>query len=256
LKINNEVTNDAFLLRFKAIFQDFFATIFAFNEEYLIKLKTKLKIVIKTYKDFDEYESDFLKDLETNSFRNLIQTLFKLCVYMLLHDPVLSLNIQGYENRTITYHYFNKNEFVNIEGFANDKSSCAVIITPPILRKNFYYQGLKPAVYIVADPSETILKECERNMAMLNNRRSNSIADPAVCSLKVSKKMEVGSNVISINNGSPKGNKSCIDEVPKGDKKNKAISTLSLSEKKPDKKVAANSTTILPTNSNKGIMFY
>ena len=81
-------------------------------------------------------------DIETKGFKTLVQTLFKLCVYMLLHDPVLTLNIVKYESRMITYYYYNKLDFINIEGFPNEKSSCAVVLFPPILRKNFYIPSL------------------------------------------------------------------------------------------------------------------
>ena len=246
LKINNEVTNETFLQRVKFIFQDFFATIFAFNDDFIEKVKIKLKQTIKTYKDFEDKESDFLSDIETKQFKTLIQTLFKLCVYMLLHEPVLTLNIQDYESRSLVYHYYHKNEFINIEGFGNEKSSCAVILSPPVLRKNFYYQGIKPAVYILANADETIKQECEKNKVILAKGRSNSITDPSITSLKVSKKMEVGPNLTS---NSPKLGKSCLENDSKndniGNKKNKNISdknigsicAISFTDKNTDKKV-------------------
>jgi len=109
-----------------------------------------------------------LSDMDTRHFKAFAEVCYKLCIFMLLHDPVLTLNIPSYETRNITYYYFNKNDYINIEGFGTEKSACAVILFPPILRKNFYYQGIKPAVYILPKMDDLILQECEKNKTQSN----------------------------------------------------------------------------------------
>jgi len=179
--MDREVNLETFLPRFRVLFQDFFTTIFAFNEDFLKKVIERLKVVILTYKDFEHKISDCHSDMKTRHFNSFVEVSFKLCIFMLLHDPVLTLNIAEYEKRNITYYYFNKNDYINIEGFGTDKSACAVILFPPILRNNFYYQGIKPAVYILPKIDDTIKQECEKNKpATPAHKRSSSINDPSI----------------------------------------------------------------------------
>ena len=158
---------EKFLSRFRTFFQEYFISIFSFTDEILNQIKNKLNKIILSYKNLDENFCEALKkDIESKSFRNLSQIVFKLCIYMLLHEPQLSLNIQPYEKREFSYNFFNKNEYLNIEGFGNEQSACIIILFPPMLRNFFPFQGIKPSVYIIPDPNEEIMKSCEKNRNM------------------------------------------------------------------------------------------
>lgn len=155
---------EKFLTRFRTFFQEYFLSIFSFTEEILNRIKTKLNKITLKYKNFDEILNQGLKrDIESKSFKTLCQMSFKLCIYMLLHEPQLSLSIQAYEKREFTYSYYSKTDHLNIEGFGNDHSSCITILSPPMLRNYFPFQGIKPSVYIIPDPDDEIIKCCEKN---------------------------------------------------------------------------------------------
>jgi len=86
---------------------------------------------------------------------------------MHLHEPKLIFNLPSCfkENKNIKrkliFHYYKKDEFINIEGFPKEKSCCVLILPSPLLRSNYSYQGIKPAVYIVTEPTKEIINECE-----------------------------------------------------------------------------------------------
>lgn len=168
---------EKFLTRFRTFFQEYFASIFCFNEEILNQVKVKLNEIVANYKDLDEkYCEGIKKDIDSKSFKILTEKVFKLCIYMLLHEPQLSLNIQPYEKREFSYNYFNKNEYLNIEGFGNEQSACIIILFPPMLRNYFPFQGIKPSVYIIPDPDEEIMKSCEKNKNLKKLQKVNIAA--------------------------------------------------------------------------------
>ena len=97
-------------------------------------------------------------------FNTLINSFFKVCVYMLLREQKLSINITEYKNRNLKYIYYSKKEALNIEGFPKEKTPCLVILPPPLLRKKYPFNGLKPTVYSIKDPTHFIIEECESNL--------------------------------------------------------------------------------------------
>lgn len=141
-----------------------------------VKLKT-LNIVkdyvnvVNSNVNLDEnFIDDYVSDTNTKYYKSLIQQLFKISIYMLLHDPILTLNIDGYNNRKLTYLYYNKNDLMNIEGFGNENTPCVVILQPPIIgKKNYAYQGIKPIVYMIPKASEFIKEEAEKNATIALN---------------------------------------------------------------------------------------
>jgi hypothetical protein len=187
LQIEQQTTKEIekFINRFKSIFQDYFNAIFIFTDLFRDKVKDRLLNQIKSYEIFqtDLHKSqseskldDIIQDLNRKPFRNLIETLFKLCMYMILHDPVLSFNISKYPERQLVYHFYNKNDLMNIEGFGTDQTPCAVIIPTPLLRKNFAYMGIKLAVYCLqkSQVNDKILAECNKNKPSMLKRNSSA----------------------------------------------------------------------------------
>jgi len=167
------------------IFQENSNSIFEFQDDFFNIIKEKMLKKAKEYKNTDDnFISDYETDTSSKYYKTLIQQLFKISIYMLLHDPILTLNIENYENRKLTYMYYNKNDLMNIEGFGNENTPCVVILHPPILKKNYPYQGIKPVVYMIPNPSEFVKQEADKNaiatalVGVVNNK--NSMIDDKV----------------------------------------------------------------------------
>jgi hypothetical protein len=220
-----EIELDKYFMKFRNIFQDNFSSIFTFTEEFYEKLKEKVRKTIKDVymvqqinnEKITEQLEELVEEIEKKPMRILLQSLFKLCIYMLLHDPILSLNIPPFNKRKIEYYFFNKNEFINIEGFGNEQTPCAVILPFPILRKSFSFMGIKHAVYCLPDKEtdETIIKLCEKNKALfpvskggnssmdLTQQTQHSTNSPNIKKLNPNKSV---SNINNDRNHSPIGN--------------------------------------------------
>ena len=93
---------------------------------------------------------------------------------MLLHDPVLNINIEPYETREIKYFFYEKGEYINIDGFEKNKTPCIGILAPPQLRNKYAYQGIKPAVCIITNPSDQIKEECQKNNHLGTPKKSKN----------------------------------------------------------------------------------
>ena len=205
-------STDNFLNRFRSLFQDYFQVIFVFSEDFLNLVKNDVLICIEKYKDC-ERKNDMKKDINSKYYDILIQSLFKLSIYMLLHDPLINLNVEDYETRKIEYHYFNKNSFLSVEGFGKDRTPCAVILNPPIFKNKFIFQGIKPAIYCLSSEiNEHVIQECELNdKVKIHNNEKN-----------LDKDFNPLTNINEINNESrsrksnlPSQNISVLDDEPR-----------------------------------------
>ena len=113
--------------------------------------------------------SDIYKLLENKikgkNFEGIMKSFFNICLYMILHEPVLNFDIEKYSQRKLIYYFFNKKDFINVEGFGNERTPCVIILQPPLLKKKFPFNGLRPAVYILSDINinSEILKQCKIN---------------------------------------------------------------------------------------------
>lgn len=161
LNLNDNNSPENFLNRFRSLFQDYFQLIFVFNDEFFNSVRNDMIICIQKYKDCNRLD-DLKKDINSKYFKVLIQSLFKLSVYMLLHEPLIILNIKEFEERNIEYHYFSKSLFLTVEGFGKEKTPCAIILNPPTFKNNFIFQGIKPAIYCLSDlNTEEVIQNCE-----------------------------------------------------------------------------------------------
>ena len=198
---------EKFVTRFRTFFQEYFFSIFTFTDEILNRIKSKLNEVMLKYKNFDEKLSRGLKsDIDSKSFKSLSHMIFKLCIYMLLHEPQLSLSIQPYEKRELSYNYYSKTDHLNIEGFGNDLSACITILSPPMLRNYFPFQGIKPSVYIIPNPDDEIIKSCEKNKitkkigAQENTSSHNEKASSPIKTDRKPNEVSKDNEIISANN--------------------------------------------------------
>lgn len=167
---------DKFLVKLRPIFQEYFSIIFICSENFICSIVEKLSKLIDSYIEKERVE-DMTKDINSKGFKTFVQHSFKLCIYMILHEPQISLGINPYQSRYLIYHFFNKSDFLNIEGFGKENTPCLVIAPAPLLRGNFAYLGIKPAIYIVNTDDEKIISECEKNKKATPKVRSYSSSE-------------------------------------------------------------------------------
>lgn len=176
LNINDKnCPSEKFLSRFRSFFQENFLSIFVFDDDFVSEINSKLLECSKEYKDFDMQE-DLQQDIKTKPFKELISLMFKLSIYMILHDPVLVPKITDYKERELDYYFYSKNDFINIEGYGKEQAPCIVILNPPVFQKNKYsYQGIKPAICMAANLTPEILEKCDKNKVIKERSKSQQI---------------------------------------------------------------------------------
>lgn len=201
-KMSDETKRQAFknvyLPKLRNFIQEYYSTIFTCSEEFIDCVAEEIKSqydegLSKACEKFIENESkevteemkalhiemvvnkvkqrftDVEADLETKYFRNYVSASFKLNIYILLHDPELSLNKMNVPD----YRLFNKSECLSIEGFIKENSPCCIILNPPLLKNKFVYQGILPAIYMIQETSETIEKICSE-LALKSKKANHS----------------------------------------------------------------------------------
>ncbi len=171
-----DIVPENFLNRFRSLFQDYFQAIFTFTDEFFLEVRNEVSRCINNYKDCSRLD-DIKQDINSNYFKFFINCLFRLSIYMLLHDPLIKLNIKDYEERRTEYYYFNKNTFLTIEGFGKDKTPCSLILSPPLFRNNFIFQGIKPAVYCLSNVGEEVIQQCEEKERLRISEKEKALSD-------------------------------------------------------------------------------
>ena len=210
LNIKDDDKENKFLSRFRTLFQEYFSSVFVFSDDNHRNINNKLKYeVISTYKNIDdEIKKKIILDIDSKFFKIFCQSVFKFSIYMLLHDPQLTLNIDPYNERKLKYIYYVKKEHLNIEGFETESNPCIIILNPPMLRKAFSYQGMKPAVYMIQKYTEDIKKECDKNI----NFSKKGFSNEYICSFKSDKIDKGGENsLLSARNSSSVHNRKTPD---------------------------------------------
>ena len=191
---------DNLYVKILPFFRENFHNVFEFNEEKINNIKQKMDNVLKQYSFLGEinlFKNNSSKALNNNDINNnsytdgdinnnvknienikilenkikgknfdgIIKNFFTICLYMLLHEPPLNFNIENYSKRKLTYYFYNKKDYINVEGFGYDKSPCILILQPPLLKNKYPFNGLKPAVYILSDSliNKEIINQCEIN---------------------------------------------------------------------------------------------
>jgi hypothetical protein len=94
---------------------------------------------------------------------------------MQINEPQLSIKT----STDLNYKYFDKNEYINLEGFPSGNNDiCLMIIDAPMIKINSYYKGIKPVVYIIENPSNEIKLLCEKHdgKEFLNNKKKQKVA--------------------------------------------------------------------------------
>ena len=173
---------------FLPFFRDNFNKIFIFSENFLEIINSKLLSIIKEYnyskdiisgidndsnnfnhgkinnKDMNNAFINKIKEKITeNNFNNLIKSFYKICIYMILHEPKLNFDLQKYSQRKMKYYYFNENDFINVEGFIKENNPCIILLSAPLLKNKFNFHDLRAPVYILDNIDKNIINECEKN---------------------------------------------------------------------------------------------
>jgi hypothetical protein len=172
-------SKERFYNKIKPLFIEFFSPMFNNENEYTLNVEniiTKLGMSIYKRQIAKYFNREISLDLDSDNLKLFIQKSLKLCFYMHLHNPKLDININPFEKRELQYNYYNKFNYVSIEGFENENSPCLVILPPPMLNisKGYSFQGLKPFVYIIADPDEKIMEICESQRLKNGNKLKHS----------------------------------------------------------------------------------
>ena len=213
-----------------------FNNIFEFNDEKLKNVKEKLKNIINQYnflnevKNLSSASSKSLNDISINDndknnnrsntnnnsdmykiidnkikgnyFDGIMKSFFGICLYMLLHEPILNFDIEKYSQRKLLYYFYNKKDFINVEGFGNEKSPCVVILPPPLLKKKYQFNGLKPAVYVLSDINinSDIYNQCKINEKKKEEEKINQFKNIISVEEKEKKRINEIDNKFKSNN--------------------------------------------------------
>ena len=249
-----QCTNDNFYNKIKPLFFEFFSSIFEGEKAYeqnITNIITKLGMSIYKRQIARYFNKEISLDLDSDNLKIFVQKSLKLCFYMHLHTPKLIINIDSFEKRELQYYYFNKYNYINLEGFEKEGSPCLLILPPPMLKNNYPFQGLKPFVYIIADPDEKVMECCEKHKLNNINSLKHSKSYGGECTIKNAKKdediepigkLEEKTNMF-LNNSDKKQN-------------NKEISSIGNNNTKtsPTKCIISSSSSSLIKNSNKMMM--
>ena len=268
--------------KFLPFFQENFNDIFLNVDSSLNTLHNKLINTLNEYPN-NNFKNILQKNIKEKYFDNLIKSFFKICIYMLLHDPILTFDLVKLSKRKLIYCFYNKNDFINVEGFGNDKSPCIIILPPPLLKNKFPFNGLKPAVYIISEPDESIIKECElkTNSDIYYNQKNDAIrtsktltknnvnykSENNICisktflgnnNLKLSKNLNNDNNLyININNNIKnnekiinKYNKSCIKDNKKSNNNSVEFKVIQSLKKNKKNKMNYSTKELISNSSN------
>ena len=156
----------------RLLFQDFFKTLFIVSNEFYNSIISKIKNdifnnqALFTQKEID----DIFNDLNNENIIKFIREVYFLCLYMNLNEPKLIIKT----STEINYRYYNKNEYDVIEGFAKNNDICIIILNPPMIGHNKAFKGIKPAVFIIENPTKEIIDICRKQK---NNIFNNNIIE-------------------------------------------------------------------------------
>ena len=186
---------------FLPFFRENFNKIFIFSDNFLNIINTKLLSIIVEYNynndiinqnnnnnnslnkdnnsDNDNNNNHYLnkikEKIKENNFDDVIKSFYKICIYMLLHEPILNFDLQKYSERKLNYFYYNNNDFINVDGFINENSPCIMLLSAPLLKNKFNFHNLRAPVYIIHNPNEYILNECEKNKDKFCEKKEDDI---------------------------------------------------------------------------------
>jgi hypothetical protein len=142
----------------KIIGHKFYSELATSEEVRELNNDDETKTIFKVNEQFDVYIDQLM---ESDDFTKFIGTFYQLCLFMNLNDPPLKLPLESFSKRKYQYRYFHKNDLYCIDGFAKENAPSLVIL-PPVMRNNFPYKGIRPAVLIM--DKETVTEKIKEKM--------------------------------------------------------------------------------------------
>ena len=93
-----------------------------------------------------------------------MRAVLKLSLHMILNDPPIHMGVESWESRSkkevltekFEFWMYNKNDYYCIDGFPKEGYPSVVVLPPPY-RSGYVYQGIKPAVIVLSDPSDQLM---------------------------------------------------------------------------------------------------
>ena len=93
-----------------------------------------------------------------------MRAVLKLSLHMVLNDPPILMALETFEEKQkkqeltdkFEFWMFNKNDYYCIDGFPKEGYPSVVVLPPPY-RAGYVYQGIKPAVIVLSEPSDQLM---------------------------------------------------------------------------------------------------
>ena len=145
--------------KLQGVFKDYNTQIFEYSQDQIKDfIEKKYKPRCEPLLEDDDTRDMFEENVDSADFVRFIQAIVKLQLHMVLNDPPIQLSMQSCADRVakaeLTEKYdfwmFNKNDYYCIDGFPKEGYPCVVVLPPPY-RQGYVYQGIKPAVIVLAD---------------------------------------------------------------------------------------------------------
>lgn len=181
---NQEIVHNFFSKFQYLLYQQYNRTLFPCNDKIVSTLKLMIIKEIKGIKFISESDKELIiKDVNDETSMTLfIKDMFIASIFVHLHDPPLIMKV----STELVYCFYNKNDFVNIEGFPRHDSVCLIILNPPMLKDNKNFKGLKPAVYICDNPTQEMIQKSEEYKILYQNKQqSKSLSDAELKGMEI-----------------------------------------------------------------------
>ncbi|CAD8165273.1 unnamed protein product [Paramecium octaurelia] len=134
------------------LYQDNYQSVLGFNEMTISKLKSHLKLNIKSIDEFIEEDNDDLIEW--------MKQYWLLLSYIILSDQEINIGFSRVIYEIVSYQ---KNEYYCVDGFGKEGAKSLVIL-PPIMRKNQSFNGVKHAVLILPNNFDCSIFSQENNL--------------------------------------------------------------------------------------------
>eukprot|EP00347_Sterkiella_histriomuscorum_P023932 403332886 len=152
--------------KFQSIFQEYSLKVFYLSDAEIHKFvmdkyKPRCEGIISQR---DGAEDDFEDNISSPDFKRFVRAVMKLSLHMVLNDPPIMLNMECWDTRQhktvlvekFEFWMYNKNDYYCIDGFPKEGNPCIVVLPPPY-RQGYVYQGIKPAVIVLDDPTDEVV---------------------------------------------------------------------------------------------------
>jgi hypothetical protein len=150
LYIEDEKNNSQVIEKLlKPILMEFFVNIFEsekYSQKFFTKIVERYTYFVKEIEHFNNRQGEFEDLIKSSSFKNLIAKVKRIIVFAEFHDPTLHIKIDILEDNNVELRTFKSTECICIDGLVKENKNYLVLLSPPLLKNCYPYQGLKPVV--------------------------------------------------------------------------------------------------------------